>query len=63
MKAPLYAVGPLVEPLEKEASTSLLEEDDACLLWLDQQPCSSVLFISFGSLASISLAQFEELIA
>ncbi|KAI5068604.1 hypothetical protein GOP47_0016949 [Adiantum capillus-veneris] len=63
MKAPLYAVGPLVEPLEKEASTSLLEEDDTCLLWLDQQPCSSVLFISFGSIASISLAQFEELVA
>ncbi|MCO5552071.1 hypothetical protein L7F22_005581 [Adiantum nelumboides] len=61
MGAPVYVVGPLVESLEKEVGTSLLAEGDACLLWLDQQPCSSVLFISFGSFVSISSTQFEEL--
>ncbi|MCO5570294.1 hypothetical protein L7F22_024012 [Adiantum nelumboides] len=64
MGAPVYVVGPLVESLDKEVGASLLAaEDDACLLWLDQQPCSSVLFIAFGSFVSISSTQFEELVA
>ncbi|KAI5077675.1 hypothetical protein GOP47_0007499 [Adiantum capillus-veneris] len=60
---PIYAIGPLVEPLENELNTSLLKEDEACMVWLDSQPCSSVLFVSFGSFAPVSLPQFEEFIA
>ncbi|MCO5613339.1 hypothetical protein L7F22_067615 [Adiantum nelumboides] len=60
---PIYAIGPLVETLEKEVNTSFWKEDEACMLWLDSQPRSSVLFVSFGSGACLSLPQFEEFMA
>ncbi|KAI5057035.1 hypothetical protein GOP47_0028853, partial [Adiantum capillus-veneris] len=59
---PVYAVGPLVEPLENDLITSFWKEDEACLLWQDSQPCLSILFISFGSIASLSLPQYGELV-
>ncbi|KAH7436323.1 hypothetical protein KP509_05G013800 [Ceratopteris richardii] len=37
------------------------EEDERCIGWLDQQPTSSVLYISFGSTTKISKPQFEAL--
>jgi hydroquinone glucosyltransferase len=36
-------------------------EEDKCLHWLDAQAEASVLYISFGSENSISIAQIEEL--
>lgn len=60
---PIYGVGPLVEHLEGESSTSLWREEDHCLLWLDKQPLQSVLYISFGSITLLSKQQFEEVIA
>ncbi|KAI5076667.1 hypothetical protein GOP47_0008732 [Adiantum capillus-veneris] len=61
VSTPMYGIGPLVEPLEESNTTSFWKEDEACMLWLDQQPASSVLFISFGSVALLSHAQFEEI--
>ncbi|MCO5560668.1 hypothetical protein L7F22_014285 [Adiantum nelumboides] len=55
---PIHGIGPLVE---EDNATSLWKEDAACMLWLDQQPALSVLFISFGSVALLSHAQFEEI--
>eukprot|EP00250_Pteridium_aquilinum_P026878 c3375_g1_i1 orf=79-1530(-) len=60
---PVYGVGPLVEPLEEEASTSLWKEDKECMAWLNDQPCQSVIYISFGTFASLSNTQFEEIVA
>lgn len=60
---PIYATGPLIELLEKDTSTSLWKEDKECMLWLNEQPCLSVLYISFGSIATLSKAQFDEIVA
>ncbi|KAI5072415.1 hypothetical protein GOP47_0013002 [Adiantum capillus-veneris] len=57
---PIYDVGIWVESLNEESATSLWEEDKGCLAWLDQQPTSSVLYISFGSITILSKTQYEE---
>ncbi|KAH7387547.1 hypothetical protein KP509_16G029000 [Ceratopteris richardii] len=61
--APVFAVGPLllVSGRPTRLAVNYWPEDDHCLPWLDSQPPSSVLFVSFGSVASLSLNQFEEL--
>ena len=41
--------------------TSLLEEDESFLPWLDMQRPSSVIYASFGSLAVKSQEQLEQL--
>lgn len=40
---------------------TLWEEDDRCLEWLDRYPSSSVLYVSFGSLALLSAKQIDEI--
>ncbi|KAI5059776.1 hypothetical protein GOP47_0026095 [Adiantum capillus-veneris] len=59
---PLYGVGPLVDSLEEKSTTSFWKEDEACILWLDQQAPLSVLYISFGSVTCLSYPQFEEIV-
>uniref|UniRef100_A0A0C9RSM7 Glycosyltransferase n=1 Tax=Wollemia nobilis TaxID=56998 RepID=A0A0C9RSM7_9CONI len=51
----IYPVGPLILP------TSDRPDDSDCLKWLDLQPPSSVLFVSFGSGATLSVNQIAEL--
>ncbi|KAH7436322.1 hypothetical protein KP509_05G013800 [Ceratopteris richardii] len=58
---PVYDVGLWIEILTGDTSTSMHEEDERCIGWLDQQPTSSVLYISFGSTTKISKPQFEAL--
>uniref|UniRef100_A0A453MZ41 Uncharacterized protein n=1 Tax=Aegilops tauschii subsp. strangulata TaxID=200361 RepID=A0A453MZ41_AEGTS len=48
---PVFDVGPL-HKLSPASSSSLLQQDRSCLDWLDAQAPASVLYISFGSLAS-----------
>ncbi|XP_051131011.1 UDP-glycosyltransferase 76E1-like [Andrographis paniculata] len=55
---PSFPVGPLHKSA-KLLQTSLIEEDNACLSWLDRQSPNSVLFVSLGSL---SVMDEEELI-
>ncbi|XP_037408515.1 DIMBOA UDP-glucosyltransferase BX8-like isoform X2 [Triticum dicoccoides] len=49
---PVYAIGPLYK-ISSGAQSSLLSPDQTCLDWLDKQEAQSVLFVSFGSLASM----------
>ncbi|KAJ8537895.1 hypothetical protein K7X08_014435 [Anisodus acutangulus] len=66
----IYAIGPLhIQMKAKLASqclpntamsNSLWKEDMSCMDWLDKQPKKSVLFVSIGSLATMSKAQFLE---
>jgi len=64
----LYTIGPRhsllrvrVEPTaSKTASSSLWEEDQNCLAWLDAQPSMSVLYVSIGSLAVMTRDQLME---
>lgn len=53
----VYTVGPLIRSL----SASGEEGTADCLKWLDLQPKSSVLFVSFGSAGTLSCAQTSEL--
>lgn len=51
---PVYPIGPLVH-------MGAAEDGSECLRWLDDQPRSSVLFVSFGSVGTHSLDQLTEL--
>eukprot|EP00249_Psilotum_nudum_P016484 c25847_g1_i2 orf=107-1594(+) len=61
----VYPVGFLllygIEWQSVSRSVSYWPEDDKCLPWLCSQPTSSVLYISFGSLATLSAEQNKEL--
>ncbi|XP_024366402.1 7-deoxyloganetin glucosyltransferase [Physcomitrium patens] len=69
----IYFVGPLVfnstenqvdevEELSLAATASALwKEDPLSLSWLDNQKQNSVLFVSFGSIATMSIEQMQEL--
>ncbi|KAH7578033.1 hypothetical protein ACOSP7_000857 [Xanthoceras sorbifolium] len=57
-KPPVYPVGPLVQ---MGSSSSARTDGDECLKWLDDQPHSSVLFVSFGSGGTLSFNQITEL--
>ncbi|XP_043694288.1 UDP-glycosyltransferase 72B1-like [Telopea speciosissima] len=52
----VYPIGPIIQ-------TGSLDVTDStgCLSWLDNQPRSSVLFVSFGSGGALSLEQVKEL--
>ncbi|XP_068647390.1 UDP-glycosyltransferase 82A1-like [Aristolochia californica] len=44
---PIFRIGPLIRP--SKTSPTLWEEDRSCLEWLNEQPGSSVIYVSFGS--------------
>ncbi|XVF09228.1 hypothetical protein REPUB_Repub07fG0074200 [Reevesia pubescens] len=67
---PVVMIGPMVpsfyldHQIEGDTSygASLWKQDnDQCLKWLDSKPLKSVVYVSFGSMASISTKQFEEI--
>lgn len=66
----LYPVGPLHTHLKTRLETqstpppassdSLWQEDKSCMAWLDAQPSRSVIYVSIGSLAMMSMEQLVE---
>ena len=56
----VLAPGPLHKLSSKNTASSLLDEDHGCIKWLDKQPPRSVLYVSFGSLASMDPNEFLE---
>ncbi|KAF9613054.1 hypothetical protein IFM89_005488 [Coptis chinensis] len=57
---PIFPIGPF-RKFVPASSSSLLTQDQSCISWLNKQPPSSVVYISFGSAASISEAQLVEI--
>ncbi|KAI3803730.1 hypothetical protein L1987_31891 [Smallanthus sonchifolius] len=61
---PIRAIGPLFKNPLLETSSSIsgdLIKADDCLEWLDSKPDSSVVYISFGSVVSLSQEQVSEM--
>ncbi|XP_073024784.1 hydroquinone glucosyltransferase-like [Primulina eburnea] len=56
-KPDIHAIGPLIQM----GSSSGVQNSSVCSNWLDEQPNSSVLFVSFGSGGTLSHAQITEL--
>ncbi|KAL5197707.1 hypothetical protein ABZP36_001219 [Zizania latifolia] len=60
--AVVLAAGPLhkLSPVDYAGRSSLLRQDHSCMEWLDTQATGSVLYVSFGSLASMDSDEFLE---
>ncbi|KAK6290561.1 hypothetical protein POUND7_002102 [Theobroma cacao] len=67
----IYTIGPLhcllnnycikdSNPLHS-INVTICKEDTSCITWLDSQPSGSVIFVSFGSLVSLSRSQILEI--
>ncbi|KAJ3702792.1 hypothetical protein LUZ61_006497 [Rhynchospora tenuis] len=56
----IIPVGPL--PLRKatKATGHFWSDDPTCIDWLDQQPANSVVYVAFGSIATLDQNQLEE---
>ncbi|XP_022755848.1 UDP-glucose iridoid glucosyltransferase-like [Durio zibethinus] len=58
--APVFTIGPF-HKLAPSISSSLLKEDAHCISWLDKQTPKSVIYVSFGSMASLSEQNIVEI--
>ncbi|XP_062092562.1 UDP-glycosyltransferase 76F1-like [Humulus lupulus] len=58
---PLFSIGPFHKYNSAISSGSLLTEDKSSISWLDTQPPKSVVYVSFGSIAATSEAEFLEI--
>ncbi|KAE8675075.1 hypothetical protein F3Y22_tig00111701pilonHSYRG00079 [Hibiscus syriacus] len=58
--APVFTLGPF-HKLAPSCSTSILQEDAHCISWLDKQAPKSVIYVSFGSMASLSKQEIVEI--
>ncbi|XVE69323.1 hypothetical protein DITRI_Ditri09bG0143200 [Diplodiscus trichospermus] len=56
---PFFPIGPFHKHFPA-SSSSLLPQDHSCISWLDKQTPNSVIYVSFGSVASINETEFLE---
>lgn len=56
---PTFTIGPFHKCFSS-ASSSLLEQDRSSITWLDKQAPRSVLYVSFGSIATLDADKLEE---
>ncbi|CAN4109726.1 unnamed protein product [Withania somnifera] len=59
-KVPFFPIGPLHKNAPSMSSTSILEEDNSCIEWLNRQAPDSVLYVSMGSLVRINDKELTE---
>ncbi|XP_030537374.1 UDP-glycosyltransferase 76E1-like [Rhodamnia argentea] len=57
---PFFTVGP-VHKIAPPLSSSLIEEDESCIAWLNKQAKNSTLYVSLGSVASIDEKELVEM--
>lgn len=57
---PFFAIGPL-HKIAPPLSSSLIEEDESCIAWLNKQVKKSTLYVSLGSVASIDEKELVEM--
>ncbi|KAJ9160235.1 hypothetical protein P3X46_025656 [Hevea brasiliensis] len=57
---PMFLIGPFHKHFPA-SSSSLVTQDRNCISWLDTQAPNSVLYVSFGSIAAINEAEFQEI--
>ncbi|KAK9669129.1 hypothetical protein RND81_13G111300 [Saponaria officinalis] len=55
----ILPIGPLLA--NTAPGETLYPEDSTCLMWLDQQPSKSVIYVAFGSILSLTQTQLTEL--
>ncbi|XAR60779.1 hypothetical protein NMG60_11034278 [Bertholletia excelsa] len=60
---PIYSIGPAIPYFQLHQTPPTTTDTKSIKQWLDSQPQSSVLYISQGSVLSISRAQMDEIIA
>ncbi|GLJ41412.1 hypothetical protein SUGI_0857160 [Cryptomeria japonica] len=59
---PVWSVGPLLpQAFFNDERRLQLQADTECVIWLDRQAPASVLYVSFGSISSLSATQIGEL--
>ncbi|XP_020228073.1 UDP-glycosyltransferase 76F1-like [Cajanus cajan] len=64
LSVPMYPIGPFHKHFLTSSSTSftsLLAPDKSCMSWLDTQEHRSVVYVSFGSVSTISKVEFLEI--
>ncbi|CAL9229322.1 unnamed protein product [Arabidopsis halleri] len=59
-QVPIFTIGPS-HSYFPGSSSSLFTVDDTCIPWLDKQENKSVIYVSFGSIATIGEAEFMEI--
>ncbi|KAJ0266318.1 UDP-glycosyltransferase 76C2 [Hirschfeldia incana] len=59
-KVPVFAIGPF-HSYFSASSSSLFRQDESCIHWLDNQEDKSVVYVSLGSVVSITESEFLEI--
>ncbi|XP_030464349.2 UDP-glycosyltransferase 76E1-like [Syzygium oleosum] len=57
---PFFTIGPL-NKIAPPLSSSLIEEDESCIAWLNKQAKNSTLYVSLGSIVSINEKELIEM--